>query len=397
MELYILDALLRREWVVDVFESLTWAERSADHGEFELNIKSTPGLKKRVRLGSRLSTNVSTRIMMVETLDEAEDEDGRIMLKVTGRSVEALLKDRAFRYLDVATNYDANPAYEAFATPTSVANIVTRETVAASHADDPLDVIPFLIMANLADYHYPPGNIPEPPEWILRSIEPGVLFDIIKDIADSYDFGFRLTNPPNESKLYMDFYMGDDRTSSQINHPAVIFAPELENLKSVNEYHTSEGQKNVAVVHTKYREYVIFPSDVDPEIDGFDRKVLFIKADDIDTENLVEEETLATQKGLEELNKNRAFSALGGRVDEYSAYKYEVDYFLGDIVELRDSEGVTSRMRVSEQIFISDEEGDRSYPTLTVNMFITPGSWVAWNYNQHWEDMGATEYWDTMP
>jgi hypothetical protein len=50
-------------------------------------------------------------------------------------------------------------------------------------------------------------------------------------------------------------------------------------------------------------------------------------------------------------------------------------------------------MQVSEQIFVCDGEGERSYPTLAINQFIMPGSWLAWDYNQVWIDLGATEYW----
>jgi hypothetical protein len=41
MEVYILDSLLRRTEVVDQFESCIWTERFSEHGEFEIDIKST--------------------------------------------------------------------------------------------------------------------------------------------------------------------------------------------------------------------------------------------------------------------------------------------------------------------------------------------------------------------
>ena len=75
-----------------------------------------------------------------------------------------------------------------------------------------------------------------------------------------------------------------------------------------------------------------------------------------------------------------------------STYKYGVDYGLGDLVELRDSSGNINVMRVTEQIFVSDKEGIRSYPTLTFDMLITPGTWLARPTNQQWADV-TTETW----
>jgi hypothetical protein len=103
-----------------------------------------------------------------------------------------------------------------------------------------------------------------------------------------------------------------------------------------------------------------------------------------------------TQLGKDELAKNRMFSALDGQLATMTAYRYEVDYYLGDLVELRDDDGTTSVMQVTEQIFIHDKEGERAYPTLSVNTFITPGSWSAWDFAAEWDDFD-TEHWDELP
>jgi hypothetical protein len=97
-----------------------------------------------------------------------------------------------------------------------------------------------------------------------------------------------------------------------------------------------------------------------------------------------------TQRGRDELNKNRPLSAFDGEVPTNSSYKYNINYNLGDLVEMRNSDGITNQMRVTEQIFVSDREGERSYPTLTVDRFITAGSWLSWDYNQVWQDADGT-------
>lgn len=78
-------------------------------------------------------------------------------------------------------------------------------------------------------------------------------------------------------------------------------------------------------------------------------------------------------------------------------YLYGVDYNLGDLVEMRNVDNLVNQMRVTEQIFICDEQGERDYPTLSINQFIEPGVWLASEYNRPWDDWGLTEYWEDQP
>lgn len=103
--------------------------------------------------------------------------------------------------------------------------------------------------------------------------------------------------------------------------------------------------------------------------------------------------TLMEQRGLEELAKNRSISAFDGEITPVSPYKYREHYDLGDLVEMRNSDGLTNQMSVTEQIFAADGSGERAFPTLTKKLFITPGSWLAWESNQVWQDAPGT--WST--
>jgi hypothetical protein len=106
-------------------------------------------------------------------------------------------------------------------------------------------------------------------------------------------------------------------------------------------------------------------------------------------------EPLLIQRGKEELAKNTNFAAFDGEISKNSQYIYGRDYELGDLVEIRNSDKVSQQMRVIEQIFASDAEGDRAYPTLAVKLLITAGSWFAWPIAQVWDDL-TTETWDTV-
>lgn len=101
-------------------------------------------------------------------------------------------------------------------------------------------------------------------------------------------------------------------------------------------------------------------------------------------------QTILTQKGKDELSTARSVSAFDGEIPQSGSYRYTVHYELGDLIETRNQDGITNNMRITEQIFASDSNGDRSYPTLAIDSSITPGSWLSWQYNQVWADAVPT-------
>lgn len=104
-----------------------------------------------------------------------------------------------------------------------------------------------------------------------------------------------------------------------------------------------------------------------------------------------------TQKGKEALATQTTLSAFDGEIPPNSQYIYHRDYELGDLVEMRNSDKVTNNMRVTEQIFVSDAQGVRSYPTLAVKLLITAGSWYAWPAGGVWDDItDPAVVWDTV-
>ena len=455
MELYTLDSLLRRASVVDRYESLIWTERYDEWGDFELVIYSTRESRSTFVVGTRLAMNESYRVMTVETTEHAIDSEGRQMLTVKGRSLEAIMEDRLAR--STFTDLNNMPKWILTGTPGAIArkifNDICRENLV--FADDE---IPFLQPGTI----FPPSSIAEPEVEITVELDLMTVYNAIKEVCQKYDLGFRLVRNFDESELFFDIYSGTDRTTFQSVRTPVVFSPELDNLTNITELTSISSYKNVAYVFHSVSVQIVTADNVSVEVEGFERRVMFVDAKDIElperdyevpqnqldainavlnvsgitdiekaglnklrdrkrltvaenaalrtdiiggsdaaTRNLLRAAAdvsvayneienayinpLLQQRGKEELAKNRSLSAFDGELSTSSIYKYNFDYNLGDLVEMRNSDGVTNQMRVAEQVFISDSEGERTYPTLTLDRFITPGSWTAWNYVV-WED-----------
>lgn len=101
---------------------------------------------------------------------------------------------------------------------------------------------------------------------------------------------------------------------------------------------------------------------------------------------------------VRKLSEYRAYQAFDGEINQNSQYVYQRDFYLGDLVELRNEDGNGNHMRVVEQIFVSDREGDRAYPTLALNQFVNTGSWLSWEPSKKWIDFELDPIeWDELP
>lgn len=391
MDLYLLDNVYRRVQIVDKYESLIWTERFSSMGDFELKIPSTIQNRARFAPGILCSIDDSYRVMTVDTVTDGVDEEGRKILTITGLSLENVLNHRLVMIPDEITGEWLK--WISFGTPDFLAEelffYICQEGVLNSG-----DIIPGVLTTNVI---FPEDTITPPEEEIDFEVDPKSLYVAIKELCDAYGMGFRLVKSPVSSQLYFNIYMGSDRTTSQSTLPAVIFSPDLDNLENTKAITTTAMYKNVAYVVSPVGHEIVYDLDVDPLTEGFERRVLYVNADDIEDTDPGIATARMIQRGKDELAKNRRFSGFDGEVSQFSKYKYGQDYHLGDLVELRNNvDGGTSIMQVTEQIFVSDKEGKRSYPTLSVNNFITPGTWSSWDYNQVWDDF-TDEVWDDLP
>jgi hypothetical protein len=386
MEVYILDSLYRDVIVVDDFNSCIWTERHRAWGDFEIHIQSTIANRRRFTPGVRLAMSSSYRIMMVETVEDSTDDQGVAQLKVTGRSIEAILDSRAA--LSALVDTTTTPKWVLTGTPGDIMRQIFHDICVTGTLDEG-DIIPMVTEGSI----FPPDTIAETTDEIEIDLDPTTVYAAIKAIGDIYLMGFRLIRDPITNTLYWDVYTGSDRTTTQTDLPAVIFSPDLDNLQNTTELVSNAIYKNVAYVVSPVGFEVVYPLDVDPSVAGFSRQVILVNASDItDTDPDVASAKMI-QKGNDALAQNRNVRAFDGELNQDSSYKYGLDYNLGDLVEQANVDGVTNQMQVTEQIFVSDEQGERSYPTLSLFQLITPGTWLSQPIDLNWTDVDPDIDW----
>lgn len=373
MELYTLDSFLRRIEVVDKFESLIWTERFSANGDFELDIAATPRTRSLFVPETKLAMNLSHRVMTVDTVEARTDNDGKKSLKVKGFSLEDILNDRVAR--ESMTLY-SNANWVLTGYPQDIASEMFSEICIEGILGDG-DLIPFLEPGLSGLFPLDTAGGIESITSITWYQEAASLYDAIKKICDTYGMGFRLVRNYDEQELYFEIYFGANRSLEQGFYPPVLFSPDFETLQNTVRFDSVVDFKNLAYVVSEIGSLVVYAPGFNPvNIAGFNRRGILVIANDIqypDEELGMEGQALYveathTQRGLEELAKHRKLSAFDGEVNQRGSYVYGVDYNVGDLVSVHSPDYETDVRRVTEQIFVQDQEGERSYPTLAVNI-----------------------------
>lgn len=386
MELYILDSLLRREQVVDQFESLIWTERYSELGDFELVISSTPGTRSQFLPGTRLAMNNSYRVMEVESVEDKTDDQGESKLTVKGPSLESSVLTQRFA-IESWPPTGATWLIQSKA-PAEVANYMF-DRVCRVGAVRSEDVIPFLMPGRLFPDDTPPGT-PTPIDW---EQEQTTLYDAIKAICDAYDLGFRLLRNFDTSQLYFEIYYGQQRTTKQSILPPVVFSPNLDNLQNTTELTTIQESKNVAYVYSGTNSRIVYADGVDPYMDALDRRLMVLDATELLDPNILDINAALDKVGKDALKKSRGLTLFDGELHQYSQYRYGIDYNVGDWVEMRNIDGIITSRRITEQIFVCDGEGERSYPTLSSAAYDGSNTWLYRPTQQVWADLGTDQFW----
>jgi hypothetical protein len=386
MDIYILDDSLRRTETVEQYQSMIWTERYSAYGDFELVIDPDIAEPSLFSVGTRLAIAQSDRIMTVDTTERAEAEDGVEKLTIKGKSLEDVLNQRLNR---VTVTFPPTPVVLGPGLPADLVRTLFH-SICRTNAVVPENNIPFIQSGTIS----PASGIPEPTDTVSISVEVEPLYDTIKKIADVYHMGFRLRRNGDTSMLYFEIFMGSDRTTQQLALAPVVFSPQMDNLTDTSELKSTALLKNVAIVVSANGVRTVLAEGIASAPSGFDRRVMYVQADDITLAAGVPLNAALDQRGKEELAKNRVVIGFDGEISQTS-YTYGIHYNLGDLVTKRGADGNGVNMKVVEQIFVSDAEGDRSYPTLAVDTLLVAGSWDAVAPNKTWNDY-TTETWNTV-
>lgn len=193
--------------------------------------------------------------------------------------------------------------------------------------------------------------------------------------------------------LYFDMLRATQQTTwAETPNEAVIFAEGLESFVVSDSRLSISDYRSVAYV--THGDLMVKVDD--GYADGpVNRRVIHVDASDLENDSSLH--ARMEDLGKRALRENQRSFVIDGSVPSYSPYEYDVDYFLGDIVMVQNRSGRRMTARVVEQIFVSDKEGFRTYPTLREERSVGLGTWFAPEYNITWNASDHLGEWADQP
>lgn len=347
---------------VNQYSSLIWADKFNGYTSFELWAPITDENSEYFKKGNILWCG-GDNAAVIEIVKSTIDDKGTKTFNVKGRTLEMILTTRI-----IWGTYNASNKYAS----TIMYEIVNQNCV------NPMNVsrkIPYL---ECAEDNQLGGKM---------SIQKtgGEVYDTLTTIASNKDLGFNVLFRPKEKKLIFEVVAGVDRTIEQSEVDPVEFSTDLEDILSSSYYTNNQDEKNVAFIQGEGDGTSrISQISGNNELEGFNRKELYVDARDIQSEFTNEEGTTTTltpeeydaalvNRGNDKLAECKTTETFEAQIRVFGDVQYEfgVDYNKGDKVTVRDKQlGVVVSARITEVEEDFDDEYalvltfGYSYPTL---------------------------------
>lgn len=338
--------------VIDNATSIIWVKRYYTAGEFELYIAASAELLELFDGDIFITRDDTTTAMYVESVRlDTNDETGDY-LTIKGHSAEIMLSWRIVMQ-DVYSSDNTTAEH-------IVRDLLTTWIIQPSPILVSDDYIPFLTLGAARGYT----------DTLTAQYTGKGLLDVISGICNTFNYGIEFAW--NGSGFTVNLYKGVDRSVDQTENTFVIFSPDFENLGKTEYLRDKSRFANSAIIGgegegTARTFAVVYPDGVK----GFYRRTIYVDArqSSSDTEggeltpNQYRKQLQAAgQDAIDERKITRSFS---GEILNYNAYKYGVDYNLGDKVSIINEYGVRGNATITEITEVEDGTGYKLVPTLS--------------------------------
>ena len=348
MNIYVLNTSLNRVGIVDVFSSVIWTNRYYSCGDFELYLRATPNLLNILQKDYYLiREGHESNAMIIEAIQLSTDAENGNYLTVKGRCLKSILYRRII--WDMTTVSGTVEACIA--------------TLLDNNAISPTDVKrKILNLFNVNEYK---TSINMQAQYTGNN-----LGETIEALCTQYEIGWDIKLDLENKKFSFYLYAGKDRTFRQKENSAVIFSDEYENLLTTTYTLDKSEYSNVAKVAGEGEGAARKNVTVGNE-SGLDRYELFVDARDLsqnsgDTQITDAEYNAQLQaRGERDLAEKIVKVNIEGEVEANYTYRLNEDYFLGDIVEIRNEYGIAGVSRITEIIESEDDSGMYTIPTFS--------------------------------
>lgn len=367
MNLALLNEKFEPIYIVDTYRSAIWTDRYSEAGDFELYLPVNEETLFYFKKDAYLYNSESEHIMVVDDLTVTVDpyDDDGFSLKVTGSSLEYILYRRI---IWTPVMFDGN-----------------LQTILKEKVFDPNIGSPSKAERRIPNLHFRLSNDPKVTAAAVeyQDVYTGNnLYEIFSELCSVKGIGFRvILDKEDDTQMILELYSGTDRSYDQEENVYVTFSPDFDNLRRSNWYDSTHLFKNLALVEGVYR-YQSGDTSIDEarsvivgddSLSGLDRREVWIDGQGISSQTednrVIDRGTfdnLLRAKGVDGLYEYKEDELFEGEIDPMAMFVYGEDYFLGDIVQIKNEFGIEARVRIEEIIFSYDKDGYTVVPTFSV-------------------------------
>ena len=370
MDIYVLDKNFNRIHIIDQYKSLIWANRYNEIGDCELMINATVDNWFIFKDGIYLTRSDDDMTCRIEKINIKTDLENGNFIIINGYDIKNILKQRIIwkqtNFNGLAENYIRKLIEEAIISPELEIRKISNFVL-----DDKANFI----------------------EELQQQVAYDNLQEKITEICKKYEWGYKVYIDNNLIRFKL--YKGVDRTDY------VVFSEDYENLADTEYIEDKSNMRNVALIAgegegverttaitgdksglERYEVYVD-ASDLSKKIEYEDLKntykngeektiggkiyyvvngvniAILTKEDDYTNVELLDDIYINNliSKGNETLAQYCNTKTFNGNVEAKLTYEYKKDYFLGDIVSVRNQFGISIKARIVEIIEVDDDNG----------------------------------------
>lgn len=356
--IYVLNQNFELQGVIDEYVSAIWRPSYSEVGDFEIYLgasdKAIALLQENMYVvrSSDISVedDVTTyeKVMIIKNIQLITDVENGDFLTVTGRELKFLLHQRIVWKQTNLTGTAEN----------AIRRLVNENAI---NPTDSKRVIPNLalgVSAGLTD-------------TIDKQVTGEYLDKVITEICIAYNYGWDVF--VINKTLVLVVYTGTNRSYEQTERPYVVFSDEFENLYNTDYQLSTEEYANTTLIGGEGEGSQRIYTTVNNSNSGLDRYETFTDARDISQNKGSEDEItsatylkLLAERGRENLASLAYTEGFSGEVLSDVAFKYGVDFFIGDLVTVINSYGITKNVRVLSAIESEDADGIKLLPQFNI-------------------------------
>lgn len=348
MNFYLLDNNLNYIKIIELYRSMIWTNRYYTPGDFELYAPATKDLLNTVQRGYYIVRDDDlTQCMIISNFEVKTDIENGDYITITGQDLKSILNRRII-WTQTVLNGNVETMIRQLVTQNAIRPTIAARTISRLVLGDTIG------LTGTIEAQYTGDNLGE----------------TISLICQTYHIGYDVKLDMENKQFVFVLFQGQDRTYDQNVNPRVIFSNEYENLLTTDYTYNSEEYKNVALVAGEGEGTARKTATIGTASD-LNRFELFVDARDISSNNgeisANEYTNLLLERGTQNLAETIIKEDINGEVETNYTYKLNVDYFLGDIVEVINDYGVSTTPRITEVIECHDENGYTCVPTFAAD------------------------------